>query len=142
MVQSVQVRENASRNRESLADFRQQASIGFNVLVTLVSAIACGYYIGVHFFPGNSTVPWVLAALFGIVMLVVDAIIAITRLSLNDHTEAKRARARRLGPLGVTSAVAGSTPPQPQPQPRAAETAATPAAAEPSPRTTGLRKRR
>jgi hypothetical protein len=38
--------ENRERERQSFSLFSQQASVGLNLIVTLLTAVACGYYLG------------------------------------------------------------------------------------------------
>jgi hypothetical protein len=53
LVASVQKEETLERKRESFAMFYQQTSIGMNLIFSLLTAVACGYFMGVMFYGKN-----------------------------------------------------------------------------------------
>lgn len=112
MVADVRRREITQEKAESFALYKQQLSIGLNVLVTLLTAAIVGYALGRHFIDVNNKAgPYIVAGAFAVIMLLVEVVLVVSRLSRADAA-------------GLTSAALNEAAAPPRPQAAAATAAA------------------
>lgn len=85
LTSDVRWREVEQARAEGFATYKQQLSIGLNVLVSLITACVFGYFMGKHLVDQhNKAGPWIVAAAFGVILLMVEAILIVTRLGKAD----------------------------------------------------------
>jgi F0F1-type ATP synthase assembly protein I len=85
LTRDVRWREVEQAKAEGFATYRQQLSIGMNVIVSLITACVFGWFMGKHLVDQhNKAGPWIVSAAFGVGLLMVEAILIITRLGKAD----------------------------------------------------------
>lgn len=77
----------------------QQIQIGVSALFALLSAAAVGYYLGRQLYGAGSTQEWLFALIAGVVLLVVEMVLLISRLAKVDAAEARSRVAQTQKPL-------------------------------------------
>jgi hypothetical protein len=96
LVTDLRAREIQQAKAGSFGLYKQQMSVGANLIVSLVSAVALGYFLGRSMYGAGSPAVWALAVACGIGMLLLEAFLVVTRLSRVDsftHEAARRAAA-------------------------------------------------
>lgn len=108
LTSDVRWREVEQARAESFATYKQQLSIGLNVIVSLITACVFGWFMGKHLVDQhNKAGPWIVSAAFGAILLMVEAVLIVTR--LGSHDAARKALQER-AMQGDADALAAVTP--------------------------------
>lgn len=84
LVSDLQERETTQNAAEGFKQASQQISIGVNLILSLLTAIAVGYYAGRHLFPHDPGATWATAIAVGVLLLLIEALLVVSRLSTSD----------------------------------------------------------
>ena len=107
LVSGVTRREAAAAAADSFALVGQQFSVGFNILVSLATAAAVGYYLGRHFIDVNFKAgSWIAALACAVGLLLVEITLVVMRLSRVDAAGHARTAAARVEGEGRRAAPA------------------------------------
>jgi hypothetical protein len=101
LVTDLRAREITQAKAGSFGLLTQQLSVGVNLIVSLLSAVALGYFLGRAWYGAGSAAAWVGAITCGIAMLLLEAFLIVSKLTRVDgatHREAQRDKAAQPPP--------------------------------------------